>query len=203
MTPAPANRATPVRTRSPRRKGRSGQCRNVRPKWRPADRNTARCPPHPAASPLWPARAPRHPVPRVSRHFPATPRCTHPSLARVRRRAARRARPRSSVRTAIRLRIPDLTHAPHSGEIDVRFGAEMFVRPLDLTRPSFGQGRLDHEGLSPIAGSTIPARFTRTLAAFLGLPRRAAASRPPSLRRCGSCRPRRLLVPGSRESGPS
>ena len=79
----------------------------VRPTGRPTDRNTARCPPRPAASPLWPAHAPRHPGPRVSRHSgrrwgPATPRCTDPSLARARRRAACRARSRSSARTAIR-----------------------------------------------------------------------------------------------------
>jgi hypothetical protein len=110
-TPAPANRATPVRSRYPRRKGRSGRCTNVRPKGCPTGRNTARGPPRPAASPLWPARAPRRPVPWVSRRFPATPRCTHPSLARARRRVACRARPRSSARTAIPLRTP-VRHRP-------------------------------------------------------------------------------------------
>lgn len=112
--PAPANRATPDRRSSPRRKGRSGRCTNGRPKGCPTGRNTARCPRRPAASPLWPTRAPRRPVPRVSRRFLATPRCTCPSLARARRRAARRARPRSSARTAVPLRTPELTRVPHS-----------------------------------------------------------------------------------------
>ena len=124
--PAPANRATAVRnsfslSKMPIRPMYGAFARNaVQPtETQPVVRHVQ--PPH-----LLGQRAhldiPLHECPAVLEVDGAPQRraCTSPSLARVRRRAACRARPRSSARTAIRLRTLELSHAPICREFWLR-----------------------------------------------------------------------------------